>query len=214
MAFEKLTTIPWYLQLLLLAVLAGLLVVGVETLYFRDMSAQIDDQKAQLETLNKDLDKLKDVEKRHREFKAANAKLEQQLAGLRSVLPLDRDTDVLVRQFQEIASRSNVRLLRLLAKAVTKRETSAGQDAAGKKGEAQAQLYSEISFTLELSGSYVGMGMFFDRIAHLPRIVNISDLQLATAANPGKVHLKTAPPKGLADTIVASCTATTYFTGE
>lgn len=215
MAFEKLTTIPWYLQLLLLAVIAGLLVVGVEAVYFRDMTAKIDEQKSQLETLNKDLEKLKGVEKRHSDFKASNARLEQQLAGLRSVLPNDRDTDVLIKQFQDIALRSNVRLLHLLAKPVTKRETSSGPDASGKKGEAQQpQLYNEISFTLELSGSYAGMGMFYDRIGHLPRIVNVSDLAIASAANPGKVKLKAPPPKGSTDTIVASCTATAYFTAD
>jgi type IV pilus assembly protein PilO len=214
MAFEKITSLPWYLQLLILVVLGGLLVLGVEMVYFRDISTQITDQKTQLEDLNKDLEKLKGVEKRHSEFRATNARLEQQLAGLRSVLPNDRDTDVLIKQFQEIAVRSNVRFLRLLAKPPTKRETSTAQDASGKKVEAQAQLYNEISFTLELSGSYAGLAMFFDRIGHLPRIVNITDLDIASSANPGKVHLKTTPPKGLTDTIVASCTATTYFTTE
>ncbi|MBZ5536053.1 MAG: type 4a pilus biogenesis protein PilO [Acidobacteriia bacterium] len=214
MAFEKITNLPWYLQLLILAVIAGLLVVGVETVYFRDMSAKIDEQKSQLNSLNQDLDKLKGVEKRHSEFKANNARLEQKLAGLRSVLPNDRDTDVLIKQVQEIASRSNVRLLRILAKPVTKRETSGPKDAAGKKGEAQPQLYNEISFTLELSGSYAGLGMFFDRIAHLPRIVNVGDLEIASASSPGKVRMKTQPPKGASDTIVASCTATAYFTAE
>ncbi|MBZ5552532.1 MAG: type 4a pilus biogenesis protein PilO [Acidobacteriia bacterium] len=215
MAFEKFTNIPWYLQLLILAVVAGLLVVGVEAVYFRDMSTKIDDQKSQLDSLKKDLEKLAGVEKRHSDFKATNARLEQQLAGLRTVLPNDRDTDVLIKQFQEIASRSNVRLLHLLAKPVTKRETSSPQEAPAKKGEApQPRLYNEISFTLELSGSYAGMGMFFDRIGHLPRIVNVSDLAIATATNPGKVHLKTAPAKGTTDTIVASCTATAYFTSE
>jgi type IV pilus assembly protein PilO len=214
MALEKLTTLPWYLQLLILAVLAGLLVVGVEMVYFRDISTQITDQKSQLEALNKDLEKLKGVEKQHSEFKATNARLEQQLAGLRSVLPNDRDTDVLIRQFQDIATRSNVRLLRLLAKPVTKRETSGAPDASGKKAETQPQLYNEISFTLELSGSYAGLGLFFDRIAHLPRIVNVNDLGIASSANPGKVHLKVTPPKGLSDTVVASCTATAYFSTE
>ncbi|MFI5176116.1 MAG: type 4a pilus biogenesis protein PilO [Terriglobia bacterium] len=214
MAFEKIARLPWYLQLLILVVVGGLLVVGVEMVYFRDMSTQIADQKSQLDGLNKDLEKLKGVEKRHSEFRATNARLEQQLAGLRSILPNDRDTDVLIKQFQEIASRSNVRLLRLLAKPVTKRETSATQDASGKKGDAQPQLYNEISFTLELSGSYAGLGMFFDRIAHLPRIVNVKDLDIASSASPGKVHLKVMPPKGLTDTIVATCTATAYFTAE
>lgn len=217
MALEKLKSLSWFFQLLILAGVAGLVVLAVEMVYFRDLTTKIEDQQNQLAAMKSDLANVREVEKRHQMFQQANAKLEKQLAELHSVLPDDREVDVLIHQLQDIASRNNVRLLRMVAKQVTTRETSANassQDASGKKPEAQPRLYSELPFTLELSGAYSGLGMFFDRLAHMQRIVNITDIQIASVTNTGKVKLKAQPPKGLTDTVVATCTLTTYFQSE
>jgi Tfp pilus assembly protein PilO len=214
MAIEKLTTLPWFLQLLIFVGIAGMLVLGVEMLYFRDLGSQIDEQQTQLAALKSELANIHEVERQHHAFQSANAKSERQLADLHTVLPSDRNSDVLIRQIQGIAGQTNVRIMRLVAKQSTKRETGAAQDASGKKGEFQPQLYSELPFTMELSGSYLGLSLFFDRVAHLERIVNVSDLEIATVTNASKVHVKAQPPKGLNDTVVASCTVTAYFQSE
>lgn len=214
MALEKLTTLPWFYQFLILVAVASLLVVGVEYAYFRDLTAGIDSQHAQLAAIKSELANMREVEQRYRDFQQANDRLERQLAEMRSALPVDREGDGLIRQFQEIATRANIQVLRLMAKPVAKREASGSAAPADKKSEIQSQLYSELPFTLELSGSYTGMGMFFERVAHMARIVNISDLDMAGISNTNKVHLKVKPNKGLGDTVVATCTATTYFQSE
>jgi Tfp pilus assembly protein PilO len=213
MVLEKITSLSWVYQLLILVGIAGLMVGGVEYLYFRDMTQEIDDQLTTLAVMKSDLANVAQVEKRHREFKLQNADLERQLRDMKIILPFDRDVDVLIRQLQDIAQACNVRLLRLAAKQVTSKEAPGPAPAPGKPApEAPPQMYVEIALTLELTGSYSGATMFFDRVAHLPRIVTVNDLAIAGVADANKAHLKVRPTtKLLGETVGASCTLTTYF---
>jgi len=68
------------------------------------------------------------------------------------------------------------------------------------KTEVNRDFYAEIPVSIRVQGSYHGIGLFLDRVAHLPRIVNIFDISMA----PG------ATKKGSAGSLVTSCTATTY----
>ncbi len=213
MAIERLRSLPWVFQLLIFIGIAGLLVLGVQMVYFRDLTTQIDAQQAQLAAIKSDLANVREVEKRRQTFQEANQRLERQLADLGAVLPVSREADVLIRQLQAIANRCNVRILRLESKPVTKRETPA-PTAPGKPVAAEPQMYSEMAFSLELSGAYTGLGMFFDQVGHMQRVVNISDVAIASSANENSLQLKVHPPRSLGDTIVASCTATTYFQSE
>lgn len=215
MPLVKLRELPWFFQFLILAVIAGGLVVGVEFLYFREMAHQNEENRNRLDVLRKDLANVDDVKKRHSSFQEANAKLEQQLAELHVVLPNNKETDDFIRQLQDIASKTNVRVLRLVAKQVSKKEAAPAADtAAGKKAEEASRLYSELPFTLELAGGYHGLGMFLDQMAHLQRIVNIGDLEIASITNASKIRIKAQSTSGLSDTVVATCTATTFFQSE
>jgi type IV pilus assembly protein PilO len=61
------------------------------------------------------------------------------------------------------------------------------------------QLHAEWPIQLELDGSYHNLAMFFDRVAHFTRIVNISALDI-----------KGKDKAAGTSTITATCTATTF----
>ena len=64
-------------------------------------------------------------------------------------------------------------------------------------GEVNRGFYAEIPVSIRVSGGYHNIALFFDRIAKLPRIVNVLNIALqAPAATPGILN--------------ASCTAVTY----
>ncbi|HDI58790.1 MAG TPA: protein PilO [Desulfobacteraceae bacterium] len=68
------------------------------------------------------------------------------------------------------------------------------------KAEVNREFYAEIPVSIRVQGSYHSVGLFLDRVAKLPRIVNVSDLNMAPGGDqkrPGR-------------TLVTSCTATTY----
>jgi type IV pilus assembly protein PilO len=68
------------------------------------------------------------------------------------------------------------------------------------KAEVNREFYAEIPVSIRVQGSYHGVGLFLDRVAHLPRIVNVFDINMV----PGE--RKT----GAGGSLVTSCTATTY----
>ena len=49
------------------------------------------------------------------------------------------------------------------------------------KKEVKRGFYAEVPIDIELRGSYHNVGLFFDRVAHLPRIVRISRVSMTVA---------------------------------
>mgnify|MGYP006287039013 FL=1 len=66
--------------------------------------------------------------------------------------------------------------------------------------EITRDFYAEIPVKINVSGGYHNLALFFDKVARLSRIVNISDINI--------VHTKST--KGKQTVLKASCTATTY----
>jgi type IV pilus assembly protein PilO len=67
-------------------------------------------------------------------------------------------------------------------------------------GEANKGFYAEIPVNIEVQGGYHNLGMFFDKVARLSRIVNVSDIKIKKAG--GK--------KESQKILQATCVATTY----
>jgi type IV pilus assembly protein PilO len=68
------------------------------------------------------------------------------------------------------------------------------------KTEVGREFYAEIPVDIRVQGSFHSVGLFFDRVAHLPRIVNILDVTMVPEKG----------AKGPYSSLVTSCTATTY----
>ncbi len=65
------------------------------------------------------------------------------------------------------------------------------------KPEIRKEFYAEVPISIKVSGDYHNVAVFFDMIAGLPRIVNVSDIAMA-------------PPTGKDDKLTTSCTAVVY----
>lgn len=64
------------------------------------------------------------------------------------------------------------------------------------KGETVREFYAEIPVSISVQGSYHHAARFFDKVARLPRLVNIRDIRIA-------------PPRP-GEPLVTTCTAVTY----
>ena len=76
------------------------------------------------------------------------------------------------------------------------------------------QYYTEVPFDMEVDGPYYGVLKFFDQVSKLERIVNISSLLVSTNRNPAGAKVKHMYQYAPNESIVASFTATTYFTRD
>ncbi len=73
------------------------------------------------------------------------------------------------------------------------------------KPEIPKDFYAEIPVSVTVSGSYHNVGMFFDKVSNLNRIVNIKDIKMSHAKD-----VKTAPSARDTARLITSCIAVTY----
>lgn len=81
------------------------------------------------------------------------------------------------------------------------KETAKPSDAKARSSPEEEKFYEEIPVRVIIRGSYHDTALFFERVAKLPRIVNIEDISIGEA--------KEVPGKGL--TLTTSCTIKTYM---
>ena len=75
------------------------------------------------------------------------------------------------------------------------------------KPEVPRDFYAEIPVSVTVSGSYHNVGMFFDKVSNLHRIVNIKDIKMVP---PAAKDIKMAPSAKDPTRLITSCTAVTY----
>ena len=80
--------------------------------------------------------------------------------------------------------------------------------------EVLKDFYAELPITMELSGSYHDLGVFFDQLAVMPRIVNINRFEMNAEGNKVKskvkAKVKAKPGSTEEGDLFISCTAETY----
>ena len=181
------------------AVLAGGAIVTA-ALYFTVFKSQSDKNAAAEHAVqekvreNNELEsyrpKLKDIERQL-------ANLKQQLEIERRIVPDEKLVDAFIETMDGEAQKAGVELRRYTAKPIASKE-----------------YYSEIPFDMELDGPYYSMLNFFDRVGKLERIVNISGLLVSNTKNPAGAKAKHTYQYAPNESVVATFTATTFFSHD
>jgi len=178
----SLTKLPWYAQVGAFVALAVGACGAFIYLYEMPTRADMASRESQLVALHADISKGVTTARKLPEFRSQVTELEGRLANLKAVLPAEKDAADLLRRMQVIATQSNL-TIKSFKPAVT----------------VTKQLHAEWPINLELGGNYHNLAIFFDRIGHFTRIVNISALDVKGVSKPDA-----------SNTITASCVATTF----
>ena len=125
------------------------------------------------------------------------AELKQQLEIEQRIVPDEKQVDGFITMMDGEAQKAGVELRRYTAKPMSQKE-----------------YYTELPFDIELDGPYYSMLNFFDRVGKLERIVNISGLLVASTKNPGGAKAKHTYQYAPNESVVATCTATTFFSHD
>jgi type IV pilus assembly protein PilO len=134
--------------------------------------------------------KLKDMERQL-------ANLKQQLEIEARIVPDEKQVDGFIETLDSEALKAGVELRRYTAKPVVAKD-----------------YYSELPFDLELDGPYYSMLNFFDRVGKLERIVNVSGLLVSNTKNPQGAKAKHTYQYAPNESVVATFTATTFFSHD
>jgi type IV pilus assembly protein PilO len=125
------------------------------------------------------------------------AELKQQLEVERRIVPDEKQVDGFIETLDSEAQKAGVELRRYTAKPTVAKE-----------------YYTELPFDLELDGPYYSMLNFFDRVGKQERIVNISGLLVASTKNPSAAKARHTYQYAPNESVVATCTATTFFSHD
>src|SRR5580658_6792001 len=179
-------------------ILGGAIVTAA--LYFAMFKAQNDrNASAQhaLEEKIRENNELESFRPKLKQMEQQLAELKQQLEIEQRIVPDDKQVDGFIETLDGEAQKSGVYLRRFLAKDI----------------KAQ-QYYTEVPFDLEADGRYYDIVNFFDRVSKLERIVNVGNLLVATTKNPSGAKAKHTYQYAPNESIIATFTATTYFSHD
>ena len=184
-----LNKLPWYGQVGAFVAVAAIMYGAFHFYWVVPTQERNDVRQVELDGLRRDISGALAITSRLPEFEAEVAELEARLEILRTVLPERRDVANLLRQIQDLAIRSNLTIHGFTPQAVAARELPAPHE--------------EWPIRLQFEGTYHNVGLFFDRISKLPRIINVSG-----------VSIRALEPPELNSTIAGECIATTFVLDE
>jgi type IV pilus assembly protein PilO len=179
-------------------ILGGAIVTGA--LYFTVFKSQ-DEKNAtaqhSLEDKVRENNELESYRPKLKQIEQQLAELKQQLDIEQRIVPDEKKVDGFITMLDGEAQKAGIELRRYSAKEIK-----------------QQQYYTEVPFEMELDGPYYSMLGFFDRVSKLERIVNISGLLVSTSKNPSGAKTKHTYQYAPNESVVASFTATTYFSHD
>jgi type IV pilus assembly protein PilO len=186
------------IKLLGILVLAGAVITG--GLYYTVFKSQREENAAAQQKLdakmreNAELEayrpKLADIERQL-------ASLKQQLEIERRIVPDEKEVDNFMRMISAEARKAGVEVRRYTARPYNTKD-----------------FYTEVPFEVQFDGPYYSMLGFFDRVGKLERIVNVSNLLVASKKKPGDAKAKGNYQYAPNESVVATCLTTTYFSHD
>lgn len=158
---EQFAKLPIWGQLVVVLLLCGLIVV---TAWFWPISGQRSTLENRIKTrddLEVQIRKGKEAQRRVDELNRQIDTIRHDLELLKSIMPLEPETGKLLRVFQSYARDQNLNILRISPSPTSSKD-----------------LYSEQGYGMSVQGGYHDVALFFDKIAHMRRIVNVVGLTM------------------------------------
>ncbi len=179
-------------------VVGGAIVTGA--LYFTMFKSQDESNTSAQHALEEKIRENNELESYRPKLKQMEqqlAELKQQLDIEQRIVPDEKQVDGFITMLDSEAQKAGVELRRFTA-----------------KDTKSQQYFTEVPFDMELDGPYYSALNFFDRVSKLERIVNISGLLVATTKNPSGAKAKHTYQYAPNESVVATFTATTYFSHD
>ena len=163
MNLKDLGNLPRSQKIILLALIFIVLIGGFVYFIFLPGKAEFDALKTSVNELNQKINTNEVKLRRLEELKVENMQLQSQLAMLQAQLPMEQEVSSLLKQVSDLSIESGLEV-KLWKPGARKKDTSG--------------MYLEIPVDVEVSGGYHSLASFFDRISKLPRIVNITNINM------------------------------------
>lgn len=163
---EKLGKVPRAARYGAVGAILALVAAGYYFLFYQDAYTRLTAQRVRAQELQRKLTNVRAVANNVSEFEQEVASLERELEIALKQLPNRKQFEDLLQDITTAGKKVGVTI-----KSIQRTK------------EIEHDFYAEVPFSLELQGNYHNIAMFFERVAKLPRIVNIGSMKVN--AQPG-----------------------------
>jgi type IV pilus assembly protein PilO len=176
---------------------AGLVTGGLYYTVFKTQRDENDVAQTKLQAKIRENAELEAYRPKLADIERQLASLKQQLEIERRIVPDEKEVDNFMRMVSAEARKAGVEVRRYTSKPYSAKD-----------------FYTEVPFEVEFDGPYYSMLNFFDRLTKVERIVNVTNLSVASVHRTGPAHVKHTYMYNPSETIVATCLTTTYFSHD
>ena len=162
---------PWLERMVIPMALGGLVLALGWYLFVSGYGAEIELQRQQLDALSRELGQGAELEQQLRDRSSRNRRLASKLASLEAALPEEATATSLLRQLQEAAVESGLKV-----KSIRKMPAQEGET------------FSREPHGLALAGAYHDLGGFCGKLAGLAPVVSLEDLRISAAGPEDSPH--------------------------
>lgn len=173
---------PWYGHILLAVIIFALLYF----VYFKPQNNKLTAVKAEREQTERDVTNLKKKNLQLSKIEEELVDLRKILNELEAIIPKRKEIWDILKKMQQLAVNSRLNIVKFLP-----------------KGEVDMEFYYEWPISIEITGNYHNLAMFFDRLSNFSRLFNIEDFSIKSLGNQTETS-----------TISAAYTAKTYIFRE
>jgi Tfp pilus assembly protein PilO len=173
---------PWY----------GYVIVGAVIFlmffffYAKPKNAEIKRIKDERITLENEIVRLRQQKQQMDEIEKEISALNIKLVELESIIPREKETDVILSRIQQLAYDSRLDIQKFIPKGLVNQE-----------------FYWEWPISIEITGNYPNLAIFYDRLSNFSRLFSVEDFTI-----------KAVRSQTDATTLTASSTAKTYIYQE
>jgi len=178
--FQKIEKIKMPIRVLILVGTLVILACVFVWFGYLPLKADIKKSNLQIDKLEKQLNQARLKAKHLKEFEAEYAQVDAQFKEALKLLPNEREIPSLLKTITQLGSDSQLEF-RLFS----------------PQAERAKGFYLEIPVSIEVSGNYHNVAIFFDRVGQMDRIVNILNVAMK-------------PVSARSTTLVTRCNAVTY----
>lgn len=173
---------PWYGHLILAVVIFGIIFF----VYFKPRNNELKSLKEERMRTEQEVETLKVKKRQLDKIEKEIVMLSRTLNKLEAIIPKRKEIWDILRKIQQLALNSRLNIVKFLP-----------------KGEIDKEFYYEWPISIEITGSYHNLAIFFDRLSNFSRLFNIWDFSIKSLGNQTD-----------ASTISAAYTAKTYIFRE
>lgn len=162
---EQLSKLPKVAQFIIALVIGVVILVAG---YFLVIKGQIQTNKnlqKKSQDLQSQIQQGKEAVKNEESLKLQIEQIMKELEIVKTIIPADPETGKLLRVFQNLARDLNLTFTTISPKQIV-----------------SGELYNQQAYDIEVKGGYHQLAQFFDKLAHLRRVVNIEGLSIKAAS--------------------------------